>query len=198
MIGRKAIVIFMSLTLVYASYTQGQTVVNTPDLESENFGKRQRAMEMLTQQRREIVERLISVLKGNFSADVKEDAAKLLGNFRASESVDALAQNIDLDIRVRVIKGLLLEEDIHPISEALVKIGNPSIATAVGYLQNGDSPKLREVWLKVILRIEGDKNVAQLRLRQALEAQKDSQKKARLESSMQALMDSSFEEWSKK
>jgi len=71
--------------------------------------------------------------------------------------------------------------------EALVKIGNPSIPVVIQNLEDSDDVQVRELSVTVIHRIEKDKDIAELRLQKALEAQTDAKKKARLQSALKSL-----------
>ena len=123
MIKRDKIVFIVSLFLCCTTYSRGETNVNPIALlKLDDFNKRRHAIEVLNRQRQEVVENMISVLDGKFTAETKDDAAKLLGDYRASEAVNVLAQQIELDTRARIIKGLLSEEAIQPISTALVRL----------------------------------------------------------------------------
>jgi hypothetical protein len=112
-------------------------------------------------------------------------AAYYLGVLRASEAVDSLAAQIK-------IRGYEhgLEEPVggyEPAVDALVAIGNPSIPAVIRNLAESDDAKVRELSLQVVTRIDGDKDISQLRLQKALKAETDSQKQARLQAASKAL-----------
>lgn len=93
--------------------------MNTVDfMKSDDFGKRKQTIGLLSQQRLQIITNLISILNGNLSADVRGSAAIALGRYRASEAVNVLAKNIELDSRSRIINGLLSEEELYPVCTA--------------------------------------------------------------------------------
>lgn len=174
-------------------------------LKSNDFSTRKEGVQLLKQQRLQNIDILISILNGNFSPDVKDSAAIALGNCRASEAVNVLIKNIDLDVRGRVILGLLSEEEGNPVSTSLVKIGNPSIPAIIQLLEetgsvldNGKtlddrrSVEIRALLLRALCRIDGDKDIVRLRLQKAMKAETDSKKQARLQSALDALDKTSF------
>ncbi len=75
----------------------------------------------------------------------------------------------------------------YPVVEALVKIGSPSIPALFRNLEESDVAKTRELSLIAICRIDGDKELTTLRLQKAANAQRDSTKKARLETALGVL-----------
>ena len=119
-------------------------------------------------------------------------AAYYLGDFHVSEAVDPLASDIALQpILLTTEHCTMLHGTI--AADALVKIGTPSITAVIRNLEESDNADVRSLSLKVLYRIDGDKDIVQLRLQKAMAAQKDSNKKARLQAALKALADSSFE-----
>ncbi|MGH7976622.1 MAG: hypothetical protein ACREC8_08160, partial [Limisphaerales bacterium] len=89
------------------------------------------------------------------------------------------------------------EEELSPLHglvavDALVKIGTASIPAMIRNLEESDDSAVRILSLRVIYRIEGDKDIVQLRLQKALKVEKDSRKQARLASALKALAETSF------
>jgi len=125
----------------------------------------------------------------------KSYAAYLLGEYRFSQAAKTLAINILWEDKVRpnTERGSEWFWDHYPAMEALIKIGNPSIPAVIRNLAGSDDVKVRELSLKVLYHIEGDKDIVQLRLQKALTAEKDLQKQARLQSALKALAETSFE-----
>ena len=138
-----------------------------------------------------IQETLLSHL-GSTNKDVRCYAAYLLGEYRFPQAATSLSQVIDLksDVRQNTREWFW---DLYPAVEALIKIGNPSISAVIRNLEESDDPKVRELSLKVISYVEKDKDIAQLRLKKALEAQPDSKKKTRLEVAIRAIAASKSE-----
>jgi len=141
---------------------------------------------------------LVAVLNGaksrNFS---KCAAAYYLGELHFTDAVETLNSSIVLRLdenQIPIFSLVKIDPSlINPSVEALVKIGNPSIPAVIRNLAESDDAKVRELSLKVLYRIDGDKDIVQLRLQKAIAAQKDSNKKARLQVALKALADSSFE-----
>ncbi len=115
-------------------------------------------------------------------------AASYLEMLRAPEAADSLATNITI----------IVPRDAHhyegspcgffePISAALVAIGTPSISAVIKNLEESDDAKVRESSLNVLISIEGDKDVVQLRLQKALDAQSDAKKKDRLKAAIKSI-----------
>jgi hypothetical protein len=117
-------------------------------------------------------------------------AAYFLGVMRASEAANSLAAQIS----VQPPPFGMMEPGCgaDPVPTALVAIGTPSIPAVIQNLAESDDAKVRELSLKVLYRIEGDKDIVQLRLQKALAAEKDSQKQARLQSALKSLAETSF------
>ena len=126
---------------------------------------------------------------GSADEDVKFYAAYLLGAYRFPQAVSSLANNIALEdkIRSQIQKQREWYWDIYPAMEALIRIGNPAIPTMIRNLEESDNANVRELSLRVVYSIDRDKDMVRLRLQKAAEAQKDLQKKARLQSALKAL-----------
>jgi len=71
--------------------------------------------------------------------------------------------------------------------DALIKIGNPSIPAMMRNLAESDDAKARELSLQVLTRIDGDKDISQLRLQKTLKAETDSTKQTRLQAALKSL-----------
>ena len=126
--------------------------------------------------------------------DAKCCAAAYLGMMRASEAADSLAANIALQPPFDphfAVSGPPF--GYNPVIDALVAIGNPSIPAVIRNLAESDDAKVRELSLQVLTRIDGDKDIAQLRLQKALKAEKDSQKQARLQVALKSLGETQFD-----
>jgi hypothetical protein len=122
-------------------------------------------------------------------------AAYYLGEMRSSETADALASDIALQFDKSQIKiKYLIKINIpaYPAMNALIKIGSPSIPAMIRNLTENDDVPIRNLSLKVLCRIDGDKDIVQLRLQKALAAEKDSQKQARLQMALKMLSEASF------
>ncbi|MGH7976621.1 MAG: HEAT repeat domain-containing protein [Limisphaerales bacterium] len=117
-------------------------------------------------------------------------AAYYLGEMRFTGAVEDLASGIALRFdRSRIQLDYLIKIDIseYPAMDALIKIGNPSIPAVIRNLAESDDAQVRKLSLQVLYRIDGDKDIVQLRLQKALKVETDSQKQARLQSALKAL-----------
>ena len=132
---------------------------------------------------------LLGIFKDPKSSNLSRSAsAYYLGDQHVLEAVDPLATDITLQ------PIILSQEEISPLHglvavDALVKIGTPSIPAMIRNLEQSDDYVVRILSLRVIYRIEGDKDIVQMRLEKALVTQSDSKKKARLQSAIHALSD---------
>jgi hypothetical protein len=120
------------------------------------------------------------------------EAAYYLGDFHVSEAVDPLASDIALQPILLTTEHLTM---LHGTiaADALVKIGTPSITAVIRNLEESDNEDIRYLSLKVLYRIDGDKDIVQLRLLKAIAAQKDSNKKARLQAALKSLAKTQFD-----
>jgi hypothetical protein len=137
-------------------------------------------------QRKQLCMELIGILNDPKSSNLSQcEAACYLGEMRMSEAADDLAAKITLRLDLRHIIILHLPAiSASPVTDALVKIGNPSIPAVIRNLAESDDAKVRELSLKVLYRIDGDKDIVRLRLQKALKAETDSTKQARLQAAL--------------
>lgn len=170
-------------------------------IQSSNDFERNRVVVIFDNQRKKAIRSLIATLDGQFPLEVKLDAARALGQYRAPEAVAVLVKNLQLEIAFekqshQILSGLDTDEQhafrLKPISTGIEKLGSPAIPALLGCLVANDDAKVRELSLKILYHIDGDKDIVQLRLQKALAAEKDSQKQARLQSALKSLADTSF------
>jgi hypothetical protein len=166
-------------------------------IQSTNVFSRQRAVLLLAQEREKLIKNLSDVLEGSASLEIKLEAARVLGKYRATEAVDILVKNLTLeDQGHQMLSGMVSEEDyeylIYPVSMALEKIGNPSIDKLLEISAENDDPKMRTKILKILCRIEGDRDIVRLRLEKALKAEQNPQKQARLQAALKSVDDVKF------
>ena len=139
---------------------------------------------------------LIGVLTNSKSSNLNQCvAAYYLGEMHCAAATDVLAGKIVLQVdmsHIRIKHLVRMDFLTTPATDALVKIGNPSIPAVTRNLAESDDAQVRELSLKVLCRIEGDKDIVQLRLQKALAAEKDSQKQARLQRAFKSLAETSF------
>ncbi|HVM61681.1 MAG TPA: HEAT repeat domain-containing protein [Verrucomicrobiae bacterium] len=113
-------------------------------------------------------------------------AAYLLGEYRLPGATAKLSQAITLEANPR-LNDRQWFWDRYPAAEALARIGSPSIPAMTRNLEESDDKLARDLSLKVLCSVEGDKEVVKLRLQRALDAQKDAKKQARLQSALKSL-----------
>lgn len=138
-----------------------------------------------------LVSELLAILTNVHSSNLQQCAAAYyLGEMRLPEASDALAANIGLHLTHPVDHLTSLMRP--PAVEALVKIGNPSIPAVIRNLAESDDANVRDLSLKVLYRIDSDKDIVQLRLQKALAAEKDPQKQVRLQSALKIFAETPF------
>jgi len=134
---------------------------------------------------------LLNVLNSPQSSNLEQCAAAYYaGEKRTGEAVDILTSKIQLWLDHPIDHSTVL--DASPAAVALTKIGTPSIPAVIRKLSETDEPEARKVSLEVLVRIEMDKDVVQLRLEKALRAEKDRQKQARLRTALKKLPEIKF------
>jgi hypothetical protein len=115
-------------------------------------------------------------------------AAYYLGEMRYSSAADSLAVDIkvnlgDSDILIQGLPVILA----YPARDALVKIGAASIPAVIRNLTESDDALVRALSFDVLTHVDGDKDIAGLRLQKALNAEKDSHKQARIQLALKEL-----------
>ncbi len=155
--------------------------------------ERETLLQDIGQNLRQTQETLLIALDSE-SKDARFYAAYLLGEYRFPRAADGLAQRITLEDKIRSTAQRSHEWfwDRYPAMEALVKIGTPSIPALIRNLEQSDDVTIRDLSLKVLYRVEGDKEITTLRLQHALNMQKDPQKQTRLQSALKSLSEMQF------
>jgi hypothetical protein len=69
-------------------------------------------------------------------------------------------------------------------------IGSPAIPAVIRNLADSDDSRTRRISMRVLISIDGDKDIVQLRLQKALAAEKDLQKQTRLQAALHSLAES--------
>lgn len=128
-------------------------------LHSDNYSDRLKGVGSLDQFRSKLIGSLIAVFAESSSVEAKEAAARVLGSYRAVEAVDVLVQNLALDSRPRIMKGLLTEEEVRPISTALINIGTPAVSKVIARIKQTDDPALLESLTGICVAIEGRETI---------------------------------------
>lgn len=137
--------------------------------------------------REQDIQELLNIFNNPKTGDYpKCCAAYYLGEMRASEAVDSLANQITLE---PIVISHEPAYGYNPPVDALVKIGTPSIPAVIRNLAESEDEKVREFSMAVLYLIDaGDKDIVQLRLQKALDAQTDAAKKARLQSALKSVV----------
>jgi hypothetical protein len=132
---------------------------------------------------------LILIFTNSATSDLGQCAAAYyLGEIRDPSATGVLAEKIGLRLHWEKYPTYNFPDvPDYPAMDALIKIGNPSIPAVIRNLAENDDAKVRELSLQVLTRIDGDKDISQLRLQEALKAEKDSQKQARLHVALKSL-----------
>jgi hypothetical protein len=140
-------------------------------------------------ERQRLGSELLQNLKDPDSSNLRKCAsAYYLGELGITEAVDTLSTQIKLDLDMSHIQvDGLPRLPGHPAMEALIEIGAVSIPAVIRNLAESDDAQCRELSLTVLCRIEGDKDVVQLRLEKALKLETNSQKQLRLQSALKSL-----------
>jgi hypothetical protein len=143
-------------------------------------------------ERGSVIKELINIFKDSKSYPINRSAAAYyLAEMRVPEAVDVLAADITLQFEFVPppgnLNGFRMKWHGYVAMEALIKIGNPSIPAVIRNLAKSDDAKVRELSLQVLTRVDGDKDIVQLRLQKVLKAEKDSQKQARLQVALKSL-----------
>ena len=146
-------------------------------------------------QKMEAIVRLIKTVTNTNATKLDHGmAAFYLGELHAVEASDVLAQQITLNLGMEttaLYQGLPMVCGLTS-RDALIKIGTASNPAIIRNLAVSDDVKVRELSLQVLYRIEGDRDIVQLRLQKALAAEKDSTKQVRLQSALKDLAGTSF------
>jgi hypothetical protein len=145
--------------------------------------------------RQQFAKELLVILADTNSSDLSQCAAAYyLGEMRFPEAAEVLAGKIAFRFNALKYPWYNFPNvSDYPALDALVKIGNPSISAVIRNLAESDDAKVGELSLQVLNRIEGDKDIVRLRLQKALDTQKNSVKRARLQVALDALAATQFD-----
>jgi hypothetical protein len=144
-----------------------------------------------SQDRGQTIRGLLKILNDPASkANVKLYAVYYLGAMHATEAVNNLAAQITLAPNGITGGSLYVTESPWNGASAvnsLVSIGIKSIPALIRNLATSDGSKIRGFTLRALSRIDGDKDISQLRLQKALNDETDSTKKANLSAALKEL-----------
>ena len=200
-----ALMLIISLRENYAQETNGlqpiiweeQQEKAFESLVSTNRDVRFLATWNLGNQRNEVVGKLMAILDGSYSDNIKMDAVAVLGEYKAPEAVPFLVQHLEWDdvphefvsksiyLYSRISDEYLDALDI-PMSAALVKIGMSAIPALLDKITQTDDANITKKCVSICQSIEGQ-DVTQFRLQGLLDKETDQTKKVRIQSALNAL-----------
>jgi hypothetical protein len=128
-------------------------------ISSHDYSEQLKGVQSLVTSRDHLISALVALLTNSPSLEAKEAAATVLGAYRAAEAVEALLDNFELDSRPRIMKGLLTEEQIRPISTALIKIGAPAIPGLLARIKRVDDAAHLNALAGICITIEGRETI---------------------------------------
>jgi len=155
-------------------------------LVSSEKAARLNAARQLDNRRRELIPKLMEILKSTNSDEVKAGAVIVLGQYRASEAASLLVHHFEWDeTRQHDYQSghILIEEDLTPVTSALTEIGQPAIEPLLERIVETDDTKITVKCVHICHYIEG-LDVTQFRLQELLGAAPDNKKKERIQSAL--------------
>jgi hypothetical protein len=196
-----ALVIFSVLN--YKAYSQNtnvaykispEDVIGSVHMKWFQVSKADMTVRAFADERRQLIVELINIFQNTNTLNFNRcNCAYYLGEMRASEAADSLASMITLkfDYSHVLVQGIPVDSD-DPVFNALIKIGSPAIPAIIRNLAENDDPKVRELSLKALYQIDGDKDIVRLRTQKALKTETQTHQQARLQSALDALDKTSF------
>ena len=141
----------------------------------------------------QISSNLLEIARSSQSNFSQAAAIYFLGEIRCASSVAYLAPKISFKFHGVIMKHLVkLNISKYPVMDALIKIGNPSILAVIQNLAKSDDISVRELSLKTLYNIDGDKDIVRLRLQKALKSEPEPQEQARLQMALKRLEETTF------
>jgi hypothetical protein len=160
-------------------------------LVSTNLNERTAGLVELAHERDYIVLKLVEVLRGTHSDEVKRHAVAALGYYRAKEAAPWLVEHLDMDNKFRA-GGFSMQVPAvvdaleAPVSTALCAIGIPALPALEKKIAQTDDASIRlacvRIWLSIL-----DIEAAKPRLEYVLQIEKDPTRKARIQSALEQL-----------
>jgi hypothetical protein len=161
-------------------------------LVSTNVDERLHAAEELDTRRYKLIQKLVAIIQGTNSDQIKLDAVTVLGQYRAKEAVPTLVEHLNLDdIRSRWLSSGTdtIEKDSEEgmaVTTALQHIGFPAVGPLLARAENTDDTNIIGKCVLLCGRIEGA-GATQLGLGRLLDKDTDPKRKERIESAMEML-----------
>lgn len=160
-------------------------------LQTTDVQELENTLGQLRTQRDQLCASLSAILQNRKASNSgKCAAAYYLGELHLTNGVHALAANITLKFDTsHVLVKHLIRIDLagYTAADALTKIGFPAIPILIQTLAQSDDEAARELSLKTLCRIDDDKEIVELRLKKAVNAQTDFQRKQRLQAALKHL-----------
>ena len=129
------------------------------DLKSNDAQSRDRAINTIMRDRKEIIEHLISVVDPanakQHSDDTRCAAAYLLGKLRTEEAVPVLSKVLADQLGGGKTCGNMMSPYDFPVPEALVNIGRPAVPAMIENLETSDKDRLRANSISVLYHVLG-------------------------------------------
>jgi len=130
--------------------------------------------------RQQVIQALIKILDAPdriSNYDQKCCAAAYLGKLRATEAAGSLADHISIRSKVDGFH----DDPNGPQSamDALIEIGEPAIPYLIKNILESNDDLVVNFSMSALLKIEGDDDIVQLRLRKAMESQTDEKKEGK-------------------
>jgi hypothetical protein len=160
-------------------------------LVSTNLNKRTAGLVELAHERDYIVLKLMEVLHGTHSDEVKRHAVAALGYYRAKEAAPWLVEHLDMDNKFPVAGFRrhvppVVDALKAPVSTALCAIGTPALPALGEKIAQTDDKAIQHacvgIWLGIL-----DIEAAKPRLEYVLQMEKDPARKARIQSALEQL-----------
>ena len=168
-------------------------------LASTNASTRLEGAWSLDERRRQVVQQLLSILRGSNADEVKVYAVVVLGQYRATEAVPSLVNNLELGqhlargggVNDNGPRDLERNELISPVSSALVHIGSPAVPELLARISATDNTNVINRCVRLCRFIVGSE-VTQSRLQGLLDKATDTKRKVRLQSALDVPEDLNF------
>jgi hypothetical protein len=189
-VTRLALGVFFGIAATFSTFSwAGQDPFGIGGAKVINIGKLKAERDQGAQKRRFEIADLVRVVRHRLeAANDPEKQAHLwlavceLGDLRAAEAAGPLLEMIDFRDSSFDICALHEPED-PDIIQALIDIGKPASTGAVGMLATDPSSKRAPMYVRVIAQVEGA-DVGKFMIRQAVDKEKDPEKKARLQTAL--------------
>lgn len=192
-LSRMIILVIVGLIVVLSVWAQKENKESNimEKLRSKDEELQREAKKEILTKRKELIEGLINILRDEKIKSENRScaltAATILGELRATEAVEILAENMSLRKKSPIVSGpTLWLETAYPCMGALIKIGKPSIPAMVKLISENDDEDILHYAGFVIKEIEG-KKIGKLILVDALATETDKEKQKRLKIALEYL-----------